>query len=122
MGGGRIATVSNIPTSKTIDTLLHGIMQRIPASVTPNTRIELHPSEWMNVAAEVELLRGIAYECLSDMGAIVARGCPTGATQSIVGRLYVLLNGETPQQTTDRQVREDGFQERIRQDEKSGNG
>lgn len=56
---------------------------------------------------EVARLRAALYECLNDMGS-TAGGRPSGATQSIVDRLYVLLNGETPRQTERRQEREVG--------------
>lgn len=41
-----------------VDSVLHGVNARIPSSVTPATRIDIHPSEWIVLANEVSGLRG----------------------------------------------------------------
>lgn len=44
-------------TKKGVDALIERVNSRFPSSVTPSTRIEIHPSEWLEVAAEVAELR-----------------------------------------------------------------
>lgn len=37
-----------------LDRLITTVSARIPASVTPSTRIEIHPSEWLMLVDEVQ--------------------------------------------------------------------
>lgn len=39
-----------------LESLLKRVGARIPASVTPATRIEIHPSEWIALTNEIERL------------------------------------------------------------------
>lgn len=54
-------------TSKTVDKLLKRVGARIPASVTPATRIEIHPSEWIALTDEIERARGQLLEARNDI-------------------------------------------------------
>jgi chromosome segregation ATPase len=44
--------------TNSIDTLIRKVNERIPASVTPATRIEIHPCEWIELGDEITQLRG----------------------------------------------------------------
>jgi hypothetical protein len=44
--------------TNSIDTLIRRVNERIPASVTPATRIEIHPCEWIELGDEISQLRG----------------------------------------------------------------
>lgn len=47
-------------TTNEVDRLLKAVSARIPSSVTPDTRIEIHPSEWLMLANEISDLRAAA--------------------------------------------------------------
>lgn len=45
-------------TNQKLDRLIEQANAQIPASVTPATRIEIHPSQWIELTAEITQLRG----------------------------------------------------------------
>jgi hypothetical protein len=49
---------TDLLTSKRIDIVIRAVNARMPNSVTPATRIEIHPSEWIELVSEVMDLRG----------------------------------------------------------------
>ena len=50
-------TTQTIPPVLIARIIIDSITARIPASVTPTTRIEIHPSEWLVVVDEINELR-----------------------------------------------------------------